>query len=80
MLEIQIFTGLIKDKASKDGAWGDVFQLEEAAMDLTFDVICRTTVGASFGAQGRKKGQCQIREAFNDVAELFIFDVNIFSV
>ncbi|KAJ4176948.1 hypothetical protein NW755_014141 [Fusarium falciforme] len=78
--EMQIFTGLTKDKAGKDGAWSHVFQLEEAAMDLTFDVVCRTTVGASFGAQGRKKGQWGIREAFNDIAELFIFDVNIFSV
>ncbi|KAF4972157.1 hypothetical protein FZEAL_9658 [Fusarium zealandicum] len=78
--EMQIFTGLLKDKAGKDGAWGQLFQLEEAAMDLTFDVVCRTTVGASFGAQGRKKGQWGIREAFDDIAELFIFDVNIFSV
>lgn len=50
--EMQIFTGLIKDKAGKDGAWGQVFQREEAAMDLTVNVVCRTTVGASFGAQG----------------------------
>ena len=79
--EMQIFVGLIKDRAGKNGAWGDIFQLEELALNLTFDIVCRTTIGASFGAQVTPKGsRWGMREAFEDVSQLFIFDVNMFSV
>lgn len=49
--EVLVFTNGIKKLAGKDGSWGQVFQMEEKAMNLTFDVIIRAAVDSRLHQQ-----------------------------
>ncbi|KAF7516103.1 hypothetical protein G7054_g14296 [Neopestalotiopsis clavispora] len=42
--EMLVFMEGLKKLAGKDGAWGEVFQLEEKTTNLTFDIIIRASL------------------------------------
>lgn len=42
--EVDVFVQQLEKQAGPDGTWGDVFQLEQKAMNLTFDVIGRAAL------------------------------------
>lgn len=39
--EVDVLVDMLREKAGKDGSWSDVFQFEEKAVNLTFDVMGR---------------------------------------
>lgn len=39
--EVEVFVGVLEARAGKDGAWGEVFPLEDATTNLAMDVILR---------------------------------------
>ncbi|KAJ1338307.1 sterigmatocystin biosynthesis cytochrome P450 monooxygenase [Microdochium nivale] len=51
--EVDVFVHQLEQLAGPDGSWGDVFQLEKRAMNLTFDVIGRAALDVKFGEQTR---------------------------
>ncbi len=42
--EVQVFAEILRSKTGVNGEWGNAFQLEKLATDLTFDVIVRATM------------------------------------
>ncbi|KAI8626167.1 vera protein [Xylariaceae sp. FL1651] len=51
--EISIFVSQLEGLAGSGGKWGTVFQLEEKTTNLTFDVICRASLGMRLNEQLR---------------------------
>jgi cytochrome P450 len=76
--EVQLFVDTIKSKAGKDGGWGEVFQMEGHTINLTFDVIGRSSLGVSFETQ--RRNELGLREALADISSLLIFETNIFTI
>ena len=42
--EVIIFANMLKESASPDGKWGDMFTVYDKTIRLTFDVIARVTL------------------------------------
>ncbi|KAJ2977410.1 hypothetical protein NUW58_g7819 [Xylaria curta] len=51
--EVSIFVSQLGELAGTGGEWGPVFQLEEKTTNLTFDIICRATLGMRLNEQLR---------------------------
>ncbi|KAI2631253.1 vera protein [Xylaria nigripes] len=51
--EISIFSSLLEKSAGSGGKWGPVFQLEIKTINLTFDIICKASLGMPLGEQLR---------------------------
>ncbi|KAM0327112.1 hypothetical protein ACHAQA_006240 [Verticillium albo-atrum] len=79
--EVAIFADLLHERAGtpeKPAAWGSVFQLEDLATNLTFDVIARAVLDISLNEQ--REGPSALKTALVDQLALCMFDYNIFTL
>ncbi|KAH7040334.1 cytochrome P450 [Microdochium trichocladiopsis] len=51
--EVDVFVRQLEQLSGPGGSWGNVFQLEKKAMNLTFDVIGRAALDIKFNEQSR---------------------------
>lgn len=76
--DVAIFRDQLRAKAGENGAWGDVFALEDMATNLTLDVIGRAALDVSLREQ--TKGPSALKTALLDQLTLCMFDYNILTL
>ncbi|KXJ96814.1 cytochrome P450 4d8 [Microdochium bolleyi] len=74
--ETDVFVHQLEQLAGPDGSWGEVFQLEKKAMNLTFDVIGRAALDVKFGEQTRPVPSA-FKEAFFRQLSLMVMGASI---
>ncbi|KAE8143702.1 cytochrome P450 [Aspergillus pseudotamarii] len=75
--EVEVFGNVLEARAGKDGAWGEVFPLEEATTNLAMDVILRFFLNKRFHQQTGPRSPITI--ALLDTISRMFFYVNIFN-
>ncbi|KAI1172628.1 cytochrome P450 4V3 [Nemania sp. FL0916] len=72
MSDVSVFTDELKRASGSDVTWGSVVQLRELASKMTFNVICKTTLGRSFSQQSSSL-KISLRSALLD--QIHLMDV-----
>ncbi|KAB5571979.1 cytochrome P450 [Coniochaeta sp. 2T2.1] len=73
--EVEVFIDFLLKMAPTDGSWSDILQLEEKAIDLTFDVIGRYLLGVRIHEQ--TKGPTPLKDGLTDSLRRVRFYTNI---
>ncbi|KAI1375699.1 vera protein [Hypoxylon crocopeplum] len=73
--DVSVFTNELRRHCGKGGTWGPVFQLREKAADLTFDVICRATLGMRSSQQSNQENS-SLQAALLDQIRLMNLSTN----
>ncbi|CCF47079.1 cytochrome P450 4V3 [Colletotrichum higginsianum] len=73
--DVEVFAGLLRQRAGTDGSWGEVFPLEDLTTNLTIDIIGRAVLDVELNEQ--TAGPSRFKGHFLDQISRCIVVVNI---
>ncbi|KAI1775362.1 vera protein [Hypoxylon cercidicola] len=73
--DVSVFVDELRGMSGSEGRWGPVFQLREKSADLTFNVICRATLGMR-SIQESSQASSSLKAALRDQVRLMNLSTN----